>query len=159
MKSLWLPWLWRRSPDFPDDVPERLGAPLQCAHRRGVDSNPLGRDTGANLAHLSVVFSHWSTPLACSPTPSRDRGIHRAAAACIFDGVRHFGGAVPAASVAGLFSDENIYAILIMGVTSLYVIKGGMISVVVTRGDAVHDSDARGAGHRLYRDLQGCRRT
>ena len=32
----------------------------------------------------------------------------------------------------GLFSDENIYAIIILGLTSLYAIKGGMISVVIT---------------------------
>ncbi len=32
----------------------------------------------------------------------------------------------------GIFSDENIYAIIILGLTSLYVIKGGMISVVIT---------------------------
>jgi Na+/proline symporter len=32
----------------------------------------------------------------------------------------------------GLFSDANIYAIILMGLTSLYTIKGGMISVVIT---------------------------
>ncbi len=31
-----------------------------------------------------------------------------------------------------LFSDDNIYAVIILGLTSLYVIKGGMISVVIT---------------------------
>src|SRR6185437_11308149 len=32
----------------------------------------------------------------------------------------------------GLFIDENIYAMIILGLTSLYAIKGGMISVVIT---------------------------
>jgi Na+/proline symporter len=32
----------------------------------------------------------------------------------------------------GLFSVENIYAMIILGVTSIYAIKGGMISVVIT---------------------------
>ena len=35
-------------------------------------------------------------------------------------------------SPQGLFSDDNIYAVIILGLTSLYVIKGGMISVVIT---------------------------
>ncbi len=34
--------------------------------------------------------------------------------------------------VARLFSDENIYAIIILGLTAVYVIKGGMVSVVIT---------------------------
>src|SRR5208282_6898270 len=31
-----------------------------------------------------------------------------------------------------IFSDENTYAVIILGLTSLYVIKGGMVSVVIT---------------------------
>ena len=31
-----------------------------------------------------------------------------------------------------MFTDENIYAIIILSLTSLYVIKGGMITVVIT---------------------------
>jgi len=30
------------------------------------------------------------------------------------------------------FNDDNIYALILMGLTSLYAIKGGMISVVIT---------------------------
>jgi SSS family solute:Na+ symporter len=37
---------------------------------------------------------------------------------------------LPAA--APLFTDDNIYALILMSVTSLYAIKGGMISVVIT---------------------------
>ena len=32
----------------------------------------------------------------------------------------------------GLLSDENIYAIILLMLTSLYAIKGGMVSVVIT---------------------------
>ena len=32
----------------------------------------------------------------------------------------------------GLFTNENLYAIIILVLTSLYVIKGGMVSVVIT---------------------------
>jgi len=32
----------------------------------------------------------------------------------------------------GLFTDENIYAMILLGLTSLYAIKGGMVSVVIT---------------------------
>jgi Na+/proline symporter len=35
-------------------------------------------------------------------------------------------------ATAGLFSDENLYAMIILLLTSLYVIKGGMVSVVIT---------------------------
>src|SRR5208282_4351750 len=31
-----------------------------------------------------------------------------------------------------IFSDENTYAVIILGLTSLYVVKGGMVSVVIT---------------------------
>ena len=32
----------------------------------------------------------------------------------------------------GMFSNDNLYAVIILGLTSLYAIKGGMISVVIT---------------------------
>ena len=32
----------------------------------------------------------------------------------------------------GIFTDDNIYALILMGVTSLYAIKGGMVSIVIT---------------------------
>jgi SSS family solute:Na+ symporter len=35
-------------------------------------------------------------------------------------------------AATGLFTDENIYAIILLGLTSLYAIKGGMVSVVIT---------------------------
>ncbi len=39
----------------------------------------------------------------------------------------HFTGAT-----TGLLTDENIYAVILLGLTSLYAIKGGMVSVVIT---------------------------
>jgi len=134
MKSLWLPWLW---PTFNQIF---LMMFLSGWVRR---SNVLtgaewiqtrfGRDTGANLAHLSVVFFALVNTIGLLAYAFK--GIGEFIVLLLpwhFDGVRHFAGLFLPASVAGLFSDENIYAILIMGVTSLYVIKGGMISVVVT---------------------------
>jgi len=35
-------------------------------------------------------------------------------------------------NATGLFTDENLYALIILGLTSLYAIKGGMVSVVIT---------------------------
>ena len=33
---------------------------------------------------------------------------------------------------SGVFSDENVYAMILMGLTAIYAIKGGMVSVVIT---------------------------
>ena len=134
LKSLWLPWLW---PTFNQIF---LMMFLSGWVRR---SNVLtgaewiqtrfGRDTGANLAHLSVVFFALVNTIGLLAYAFK--GIGEFIVLLLpwrFEGVRHFVGLFLPASVAGLFTDENIYAILIMGVTSLYVIKGGMISVVIT---------------------------
>jgi Na+/proline symporter len=134
LKSLWLPWLW---PTFNQIF---LMMFLSGWLRR---SNVLtgaewiqtrfGRDTGANLAHLSVVF--FALVNVIGLLAYAFKGIGEFIVRLLpwhFDGVRHFVGSFLPASVAVLFSDENIYAIIILGVTSLYVIKGGMISVVIT---------------------------
>ncbi len=43
-----------------------------------------------------------------------------------FDSVRaSLAGTLPSNFLATYFSDDNIYAIIILGLTSLYVIKGG----------------------------------
>ena len=82
----------------------------------------FGRATGANLAHLSVVL--FAVVNVIGLLAYAFKGIGKFAVVMLpwrFTG-----------TATGLFSDENIYAIIIMGLTSLYAIKGGMISVVIT---------------------------
>ena len=123
LKSLWLPWLW---PVFNQIF---LMMFLSKWLRR---SNVLtgaewiqtrfGRDRGANLAHLSVVFFALVNVVAFLAYAFK--GIGKFASVML---PWHFTN-----QSTGLFSDANIYALIIMGLTSLYAIKGGMISVVIT---------------------------
>jgi Na+/proline symporter len=123
LKSLWLPWLW---PVFNQIF---LMMFLSGWLRR---SNVLtgaewiqtrfGRDRGANLAHLSVVFFALVNVVGML--------------AYAFKGIGKFAGVMLpwhfTDNTTGLFTNDNIYAMIIMGLTSLYAIKGGMISVVIT---------------------------
>ena len=122
-KSIWLPFLW---PVFNQIF---LMMFLSGWLRR---SNVLtgaewiqtrfGRGTGANLAHLSVVF--FALVNVIGMLAYAFKGIGKFAVVMLpwqFTG-----------QTTGLFSDENIYAIIILGLTSLYAIKGGMVSVVIT---------------------------
>ncbi|MGD0536851.1 MAG: sodium:solute symporter family protein [Verrucomicrobiota bacterium] len=123
LKSIWLPFLW---PVFNQIF---LMMFLSGWLRR---SNVLtgaewiqtrfGRGTGANLAHLSVVF--FALVNVIGMLAYAFKGIGKFAVVML---PWHFSGATQ-----GLFTDENIYAIIILGLTSLYAIKGGMISVVIT---------------------------
>ncbi|HEV2692617.1 MAG TPA: sodium:solute symporter family protein [Verrucomicrobiae bacterium] len=123
LKSLWLPWLW---PVFNQIF---LMMFLSGWLRR---SNVLtgaewiqtrfGRDRGANLAHLSVVFFALVNVVAFLAYAFK--GIGKFASVML---PWHFTG-----HTAGLLTDANIYALIIMGLTSLYAIKGGMVSVVIT---------------------------
>ncbi len=82
----------------------------------------FGRDAGASLAHLSVVF--FALVNVIGLLAYAFKGIGKFAVVMLpwrFTGVS-----------IGIFSDENIYAVIILGLTSLYVIKGGMVSVVIT---------------------------
>jgi Na+/proline symporter len=122
-KSLWLPFLW---PVFNQIF---LMMFLSAGLRR---SNVLtgaewiqtrfGRGTGANLAHLSVVF--FALVNVVGMLAYAFKGIGKFAVVML---PWRFTGATE-----GLLSDENIYAIIILGLTSLYAIKGGMVSVVIT---------------------------
>jgi solute:Na+ symporter, SSS family len=134
-KSIWLPFLW---PVFNQIF---LMMFLSGWLRR---SNVLtgaewietrfGRGTGANLAHLSVVA--FALVNVIGMLAYAFKGIGKFAVKFLswhFDDVRQaLDGILPSTTAASLFSDENICAIIILGLTSLYVIKGGMISVVVT---------------------------
>ena len=123
LKSIWLPWMW---PTFNQIF---LMMFLSAWLRR---SNVLtgaqwmqtrfGSDRGATLAHLSVVFFALVNVIGLL--------------AYAFKGIGKFAsGLLPwhfTTQTTGIFTDENIYAMVLMGLTSLYAIKGGMVSVVIT---------------------------
>jgi Na+/proline symporter len=123
LKSIWLPFLW---PVFNQIF---LMMFLSGWLRR---SNVLtgaewiqtrfGRGTGANLAHLSVVV--FALIQVIGMLAYAFKGIGKFAVVIL---PWRFTGATE-----GLFSDENIYAIILLLLTSLYAIKGGMVSVVIT---------------------------
>ena len=123
LKSIWLPFVW---PVFNQVF---LMMFLSGWLRRsnvltGAEwiATRFGRDTGANLAHLSVVF--FALVNVVGMLAYAFKGIGKFAVVMLpwrFTGTSQ-----------GLFSDENIYAIIILGLTSLYAIKGGMVSVVIT---------------------------
>jgi len=123
LKSIWLPFLW---PVFNQVF---LMMFLSAWLRR---SNVLtgaewiqfrfGRGTGANLAHLSVVLFALVNTIGML--------------AYAFKGIGKFAVTMLpwqfSAQTEGVFTNENLYAIAILGLTSLYAIKGGMVSVVAT---------------------------
>jgi solute:Na+ symporter, SSS family len=123
VKSIWLPWVW---PTFNQIF---LMVFISAWLRR---SNVLtgaewiqtrfGRDTGANLAHLSVVL--FALISVVGMLAYCFKGIGKFAVVML---PWHFTG-----TNQGMFSDENIYAIIILLLTSFYVIKGGMVTVVLT---------------------------
>ena len=123
LKSIWLPWVW---PTFNQIF---LMVFVSAWLRR---SNVLtgaewiqtrfGRGTGANLAHLSVVLFALVNVVGML--------------AYGFKGIGKFADVMLpwqlSATKEGLFSNANIYAIIILSLTSIYAIKGGMVSVVIT---------------------------
>ncbi len=123
LKSVWLPFLW---PVFNQIF---LMMFLSGWLRR---SNVLtgaewiqtrfGRNTGANLAHLSVVL--FALVNVVGMLAYAFKGIGKFAVVML---PWHITG-----HSQGLFSDENLYAVILLGLTSLYAIKGGMVSVVIT---------------------------
>ena len=123
VKSIWLPFLW---PVFNQIfLMMFLSGWLRRSNvMTGAQwmETRFGRGTGANLAHLSVVF--FALVNVIGMLAYAFKGIGKFAVVML---PWKFTGAT-----TGLFTDENIYAIIILGLTSLYAIKGGMISVVIT---------------------------
>ncbi len=123
LKSLWLPWLW---PVFNQIfLMMFLSAWLRRSNvLTGAEwiQTRFGRERGANLAHLSVVFFALVSVVAFLAYAFK--GIGKFASVML---PWHF-----TSNTTGLVTDANIYALIIMGLTSLYAIKGGMISVVIT---------------------------
>lgn len=122
-KSIWLPFLW---PVFNQIfLMMFLSAWLRRSNAMtGADwiRTRFGTGTGANLAHLSVVFFALVNVVGML--------------AYAFKGIGKFAVVMLpwrfTDNTTGLITDENIYALIILGITSLYAIKGGMISVVIT---------------------------
>ena len=122
-KSIWLPWMW---PTFNQIF---LMMFMSAWMRR---SNVMtgaqwmqtrfGNDRGGTLAHLSVVL--FALVNVIGLLAYAFKGIGKFAAGLL---PWHF----PFAT-GGLLIDENIYAMILLGLTALYAIKGGMISVVIT---------------------------
>ena len=135
LKSIWLPWLW---PTFNQIfLMMFLSGWLRRSNvMTGAEwiQTRFGKEKGANLAHLSVIFFALINVIGL--LAYMFKGIGKFAAIMLpwhFDGVRNFfSSTLSANSNALIFSDANIYAIIILGLTSLYVIKGGMVSVVIT---------------------------
>jgi SSS family solute:Na+ symporter len=123
LKSIWLPWVW---PTFNQIF---LMVFVSAWLRR---SNVLtgaewiqtrfGRGTGANLAHLSVVL--FALVNVVGMLAYGFKGIGKFADVML---PWHF-----TSTTEGLFSNANIYAMIILSLTSIYAIKGGMVSVVIT---------------------------
>ena len=123
LKSIWLPWMW---PTFNQIF---LMMFMSAWMRR---SNVLtgaqwmqtrfGSDRGGTLAHLSVVA--FALVNVIGLLAYAFKGIGKFAVVML---PWHFTGAT-----TGLFTDENVYAMILMGLTALYAIKGGMVSVVIT---------------------------
>lgn len=135
LKSIWLPFVW---PVFNQIF---LMMFLSAWLRR---SNVLtgaewiefrfGRGLGANLAHLSVVL--FAVLNVIGMLAYAFKGIGKFAERMLpWDLQRVLADAAPAlfsTHSAALLNNENLYALVILLLTSLYAIKGGMISVVIT---------------------------
>ena len=114
LKSVWLPWIW---PVFNQVF---LMIYLSIWLRRsnvltGAEwiNTRFGYGRGANLAHISVVVFALITVVMMI--------------AYAFKGIGKF-----SQIMLPWGWHENTYALIILSLTSLYVIKGGMISVVLT---------------------------
>ncbi len=122
LKSIWLPWMW---PTFNQIF---LMMFMSAWMRR---SNVLTGaqwiqtrfgGTGGTLAHLSVVF--FALVNVIGLLAYAFKGIGKFAVVML---PWRFTGATD-----GILADENIYAMILLGLTALYAIKGGMVSVVIT---------------------------
>ncbi|HQL20560.1 MAG TPA: Na+:solute symporter [Opitutaceae bacterium] len=122
-KSIWLPWMW---PTFNQIFLMMFMS--AWTRRSGVMTGAqwiqtrFGSDRGGTLAHFSVVV--FALVNVIGLLAYAFKGIGKFAVVMLpwrFTG-----------DTTGLLADENIYAMILLGLTSLYAIKGGMISVVIT---------------------------
>src|SRR5215475_5023083 len=124
VKSIWLPFLW---PVFNQIfLMMFLSAWLRRSNvLTGAEwiQTRFGRGLGANLAHLSVVL--FALVNVVGMLAYLFKGVGKFATDFLpwhFDTVRTWvGGDSPSDLVNYCFADENIYAVIILGLTSLYV--------------------------------------
>jgi Na+/proline symporter len=114
MKSVWIPWLW---PTFNQIF---LMVYLSAWLRRskvmtGAEwiKTRFGTGRGAQLSHLIVVIYAFVSIIGFFTYG--------------FKGIGKF-----AATFLPWHLSPNVYALILIGITAVYVIKGGMISVVIT---------------------------
>ena len=120
MKSVWIPWLW---PVFNQIF---LMVYLSGWLRRsGVTTGAewikfrFGKGLGAQLSHLIVVLFALVSVIGFLSYG--------------FKGIGKFAvDFLPWHFVADPAANENIYALILIGITTFYVVKGGMFSVVIT---------------------------
>jgi SSS family solute:Na+ symporter len=114
LKSVWIPWVW---PTFNQIfLMVYVGMWLRRSNvLTGAEwiKTRFGRGTGANLAHISVVLFALINVIGMI--------------AYAFKGIGKFAQILLPWSL-----NENTYALIILTITTLYVVKGGMYSVVLT---------------------------
>lgn len=114
LKSVWIPWVW---PTFNQIfLMVYVGMWLRRSNvLTGAEwiQTRFGRGTGANLAHISVVLFALINVIGMI--------------AYAFKGIGKFAQILLPWSL-----NQNTYALIILTVTTLYVVKGGMYSVVLT---------------------------
>ena len=114
LKSVWIPWVW---PTFNQIfLMVYVGMWLRRSNvLTGAEwiQTRFGRGTGANLAHISVVLFALINVIGMI--------------AYAFKGIGKFAQILLPWSL-----NQNTYALIILTITTLYVVKGGMYSVVLT---------------------------
>jgi len=114
LKSIWIPWVW---PTFNQIfLMVYIGMWLRRSNvLTGAEwiKTRFGQGTGANLAHISVVIFALINVIGMI--------------AYAFKGIGKFAQILLPWSL-----HENTYALIILTITTLYVVKGGMYSVVLT---------------------------
>ncbi len=114
LKSVWIPWVW---PTFNQIfLMVYVGMWLRRSNvLTGAEwiQTRFGRGTGANLAHISVVLFALVNVIGMI--------------AYAFKGIGKF-----AQILLPWGLNQNTYALIILTITTLYVVKGGMFSVVLT---------------------------
>ena len=114
LKSIWIPWVW---PTFNQIfLMVYVGMWLRRSNvLTGAEwiETRFGRGTGANLAHISVVLFALINVIGMI--------------AYAFKGIGKFAQILLPWSL-----NQNTYALIILTITTLYVVKGGMYSVVLT---------------------------
>jgi SSS family solute:Na+ symporter len=114
LKSVWVPWVW---PTFNQIfLMVYVGMWLRRSNvLTGAEwiKTRFGRGTGANLAHISVVLFALINVIGMI--------------AYAFKGIGKFAQILLPWSLS-----QNTYAFIILTITTLYVVKGGMYSVVLT---------------------------